>query len=128
MTTPTQGTPRTDDLPGPNAASARRARLLGAGVAATAVLLLAGGMTATYAASVGHDPVGTGFGTLVDPTTGAGVDGPIEIIGTDPVTIPSAGRDCPEKPGGPTGGTGQGSGPATDPATPTSPAPETSTL
>jgi|SRR5688572_31620654 len=127
MSTPSHGTPRTDDLPGPDAASARRARRLGAGLAATAVLLLAGGMTATYAASAEHDPVGTGFGTLVD-ATGAGVDGPIEITTTDPVTIPSAGRDCPEKSGGSTGDTDESSGAATDPATPTSPAPETSTL
>ena len=95
MTTPPHGTPRTDDLPGPDAASARRARRIGAGVAA-ALVLVAGGATATYAASLVDDPAGTRYGTLVDPTTGAAVDGPIEITTSEPLTIPAGGRDCPE--------------------------------
>lgn len=116
MTTPPHGTTRTDDLPGPDAASARRARRLGAGVAA-ALVLVAAGATATYAASLADDPAGTGYGTLVDATTGAAVEGPIEITTTEPVIIPGARRDCPEKSGGSDGGTGA-----------TIPAPGTSTL
>ncbi len=114
MTSPPRATPPTD-LPGPDAESARRVRRLGAGVAAAAVLV-AGGTTAAYAASLADDPDAT-YGTIVDPTTGAPVDGPLQITTDGPVVVPGSAPDCPEHDGGTGGAPGGDSTPEQETST-----------
>jgi hypothetical protein len=125
MTNPETLQTQGDEVSGPGAGGARKARRL-AVVGAAALLIAAGGATAAYASGAGD--VETGYATFVTSTDGTQPEpeAPVQVGPGAPDGAQTSTPDCPEK----QGGTGEQEGPdSSNPESQAAPqAPDTSTL